>query len=52
MEGCVGEIRRREQVVVCGGGGGKTDSVTSTIQARLMRCLKQLKGGKTGRVKE
>lgn len=32
--------------------GGEADSVTSTIQACLMRCLKQLKGGKTGRVKE
>lgn len=52
MEGCVGEIPKREWVVVCGGGGAETDSVTSTIQACLMRCLKQLKGGKTGRVKE
>ena len=44
MEGCVGEIPRRGEEV----GGGETDSVTSTIQAHLMRCLKRLKGGETG----
>lgn len=48
MEGCVGEIPRRGG----GSGGGEADSITSTIQARLMRRLKRLKTGKTGRVKE
>lgn len=41
VEGCVGEIQTEK-----GGGGGETDSVMSAIQARLMRCLKQLKRGK------
>lgn len=42
MGGWVGEIRTEKG----GGGGGEADSVTSAIQACLMRCLKQLKGGK------
>lgn len=40
-EGWRDEIRREK-----GGGGGKADSVTSAIQACLMRRLKQLKRGK------